>query len=154
GAAVSAHVHRVVDACAPIQDQEHALLAVECGADRHAQIELPVRQPQPNATVLGETSLGDVQTGHDFYAAQHGGLVLPWRAGDVMQHTVDAVTHPQPVGRRLEVNVARAGPQRLEDHHVHELDHRRLVGEGTQVRDGLLLFGEENQIAAAEVRRL
>ena len=71
-----------------------------------------------------------------------------------MQHTVDAVTHPQPVGRRLEMNVARARPQRLEDHHVHELDHRRLVGERAQVGDGLLFFGEKHQIAAAEVRCL
>src|SRR5438034_11293565 len=48
-----AELAQVADPRAAIQDAEHDTLAVERGTDRHAQVELSVRQPESNAPDLG-----------------------------------------------------------------------------------------------------
>ena len=61
-----------------------------------------------------------------------------------MQHPVDAVTHPEPVLERLDVDVRSPRLHRPADQQIHQADDRRLAGEVAQaldVLDGPLIVG-------------
>ncbi len=60
-----------------------------------------------------------------------------------MEHAVDPVPDPEAVGRGLQVEVAGPGPERLQEHDVDQLDHRRLGGQRLGVVQGLVLPGEQ-----------
>jgi septum formation topological specificity factor MinE len=74
-----------------------------------------------------------------------------------VEHAVDAVSYAQTVRRRLQVDVARARAQRLEDENVDELDDRSLVRERPEVVERAVLVGAQDlEVSAAQIggRRL
>ena len=134
-----------------IENPQHHTLAMQRGRDGHAEIELPIRETQADTAVLRDAPLRDVQVRHDLDATDHGRLVLPRRARDVVQHSVDPVAHPQPVRSGLQVDVARARAQCFENHDVDELDDGRLTGEGAQVVERLVFLSEQLEVGATQV---
>ena len=52
-----------------------------------------------------------------------------------MQHAVDAEADPEHLFVGLEVDVRCASANRVDQDHVHEPDHRRLVGRLLQLED-------------------
>ena len=55
---------------------------------------------EPEATVLWQAPLGDVEVGHDLHARRHAGRHPPRHGDRVVQHAVDAEADAQvaPVG--------------------------------------------------------
>ena len=85
------------------------------------------RQPDLDAAVLRQPLFRDAHVGHDLDAADERGLQLLGRIGHDLQHAVDAVAQAQPLLQRLEMNIARAHPVRLEDHEIDQADDVGVV---------------------------
>ena len=99
---------------------------------------------QPDAAVLRQATLGDVEIGHDLDARDHRRGEPARRRLDFMQHTVDAVAHDQTVFKRLEMDVGRAHFQRVGDDERHQAYHRRFGREVLQLLD----IGIESDVVA------
>ena len=110
-----------------VQDAEHDLLAVDGGEAGDPQIKLAAVDGERGAAVLGTPGLGDVHVAHDLDAREHGGLLGARHDHGLLQHPVDAVTDPQPVLLRLQVNVAGLGADGAVQDRVGEAHHRRVV---------------------------
>ena len=63
---------------------------------------------EPDAPVLRQALLGDVQLGHDLHARDDAGGHLARHGGDVLQDAVDAEADPHLVAVRREVDVGGA----------------------------------------------
>ena len=74
------------------------------------------------------------------------GPMEPGRSSTSLERAVDAVPDPDPVARRLDVDVGRPVAQALRDDHLHHADDRRLLVD----LGGLELLG----LAAQAVTRL
>ena len=86
------------DAAALLVEQtEHDALAAQRRHGRDAHVDLAVLQSQPNASVLRQPALGDVQLGHDLEAADDRRREMRRRRRRVLQHAVDAIAHAQSV---------------------------------------------------------
>jgi hypothetical protein len=77
---------------------------------------------------LREAALGDVERAHDFEAAGDGVLELDRRLHLLHQHAVDAVADAELLLVGLDVDVARALLDRVEEDGVDEADDRRALG--------------------------
>ena len=130
-----------------VEDPHHHRLAVHRRHRRHAQVDLLALHAQPDAAVLRQPALGDVQVGHDLDPRDHRGRQALGRRLDVVQHAVDAVADVQLVLERLDVDVGRAHVERVGDEQAHEADDRRL---GRQVLQ-LLHVGVEREFVAARL---
>ncbi len=111
-----------------VQDAHHDLLAPHGGQRRHPQIDLLPVVADRHPAVLGDPPLGDVDLGHDLEPGDDTGDHLPGRAVLLLQHTVDAVPHPQVPFGRLDVDVGGAVGDRLGDDQVDEPHDRRFLG--------------------------
>jgi len=89
----------------------------------------------------GTPPLGDVDLRHDLDAGDHGGLDVPGRGHDVVEDPVDAVADPHPALLGLDVDVAGALADGLEDDLVDEADDRRLVHQLAEAVEAHLLVG-------------
>ncbi len=101
--------------------------------------------------VLRDAALGDIQLAHHLDARNDGGVpVLGDGRHGVVQHAVDAVLDGHFLIARLDVDIAGAPLQRVEDGGVHQLDHRRDVAVGGQLVDGerfvLVLFLADHHV--------
>ena len=101
---------------------------------------------QPDAPVLGQAPLGDVELGHDLHARDHPGGHLARHRGDVLQDAVDPEADPYLLAVGREVDIRGAPLDRLGDDLVDELDDRRILVALVQRDDlgvffGLLLLG-------------
>ena len=85
---------------------------------------------QPDAAVLRQAPLGDVQVGHDLDARGDGEGQVPRRRHHLVQHAVGADADLELVLERLEVQVAGVVLDRQQQHHVQQLAHRGAVGQG------------------------
>ena len=130
-----------------VEDPHHDALAVHRRHRRHAQVDLLALHAQPDAPVLRQPPLGDVEVREDLDARDHGGREPARRRLDLVQHAVDPVAHDQPVLERLDVDVGRARSERVGDQQRHEADHRRLRREVLQ----LLHVGVERDLVAAHL---
>jgi hypothetical protein len=107
-----------------VENTHHDRLAVHGRYGRDAQIDFLALHPQPDAPVLREPALGDIEVGHDLHARDHGRRKSPrWRL-DLVQDPVDAVAHNQTVLERLDVDVRCSGFERVGDDERDEPDHR------------------------------
>jgi hypothetical protein len=80
-----------------------------------------------DAPVLRQPLLRDVELRHDLDARGDGVAELHRRRHDVVEDAVDAVADAQFLLVRLDVDVAGALLDRRHQHHVHQLDDRRLL---------------------------
>ncbi len=88
------------------------------------KVDVASTNPHLDAAVLGHPPLGDVHPGHDLVARGDRGLHV---LGDVVANVADPVypiTHPNTVGHRLDMNIARPPVYRLGDDQVDQLDDR------------------------------
>ena len=107
-----------------VEDPHHDRLAVHRRHRRDAQVDLLALDAQPDAAVLRQPALGDVEVGHDLDPRDHRRRQPLRRRLDLVQHAVDPVADDQPVLERLDVDVRRARLERVGD----EQDTRRITG--------------------------
>ena len=88
---------------------------------------------QPNATVLGQSALGNVEIGHDLDARRNGKGQVPRRRHHLVQHAVGTDANLELGFKRLEMQVAGMLADRQQQNHVQQLPHRGAVGEGFHV---------------------
>src|SRR3989442_1286436 len=114
---------------ARVEDAEHDRLAVDHRDHRYAQVDLAPANLEPDAPVLREALLGDVEVAEDLDARDDGGVELADLARDVglVEHAVDAVAHAELVVKRIDVNVAGAQLQGFGEDLVDELDDRCVL---------------------------
>ena len=97
--------------------------------DGDAEVDGRVPDPHPEAAVLGDALLGDVQLRHDLDAADDRAVVL---LGDGLhrrlEHAIDPVLDHHFLVAGLDVDVGGATVQGVEDRRIHEADDGRLVG--------------------------
>ncbi len=121
-----------------IEHTEHGVLAVDGRHDRHAEIDQAVLVAHAEAAVLGHAALGDIQFRHHLDARNDGGVpVLGNGRHRVMQNAVDAVFDGYFLIAGLDVNIAGAPFERVENGGIDQLDYRRdiRIGRG-QAIDG------------------
>ena len=118
-----------------VEDAQHDRLAVDARQRDDADVDLATLDGQPDAAVLGQAPLGDVEVGHDLDARDDAADHAPGHGGRAGEHAVDAEAHAHLVALGLEVDVRCALLDRLGDDRVHELDDRRVVGGLAQVDD-------------------
>ena len=82
---------------------------------------------------MRDPALGDVHLAHDLDTRDHRILDLLGHALHLVEDAVDPISDLHAVFVRLEVDVRRAHLERLEEHHIDQLDDRRLVGDVEQV---------------------
>src|SRR5262249_50968964 len=107
------------------QTHDYAL-AVRGGHGRDADVHVLAGQLDADAAVLRQTLLGDVQPGHDLDARDDHRLEALGRRDDVVEDAVDAEAHRQVALERLDVDVAGAVLDRLEEERIDQLDDRRF----------------------------
>ena len=93
---------------------------------RYTKVNILALNAQTNATVLRQTALGDVKVRHDLDARNNGSSLTLGRRFNLVQHAVNAVAHDQPIFERLDVNVGRAGFERVGDNQADQANHRRF----------------------------
>src|SRR6266498_17960 len=126
----------LLDARGEVAFVEHAqddLLAVHGGQEGNAEVEIASADFDPHATVLGQSPFGDVQAAHDLQARGEGDLQILRRRHLVHQRAIDAVAQADHFLEGLDVNVAGAFLDGLDEDEVGQLDDRRLFGGGGQL---------------------
>ena len=119
-----------------VQEPQNHALPVKGREGGDPDVHLPVLHPQADPAVLGNPSLRDIQLGHDLEPAHHGSRQsLGWGHG-VLKDAVDPVPDPQATRVALQVDIGGPGIQRLQQKEVHQLHHRRLVGQHDQIVQG------------------
>ena len=88
-----------------VEDAHHDRLAVYARQRHDSQVDVSAVDLQPDAAVLRQAPLGDVQVGHDLHARDHPRGCSPWNRRDVLQDAVDAEAHTQlvPIGSEMDV---------------------------------------------------
>src|ERR1700730_7436753 len=125
-----------------VEQTHDDFFADQAGADRDAEVHLAaLAQLELDAAVLREAALGDVELGHDLHAADDRCLQLHRRLHRLVEHAVDAVADAEVLLVRLDVDVARALLDRVEQDQVHELDHWRILRALLDIEDVLLVLG-------------
>ena len=110
------------------QQPDDDLLAVHRGHRGHPGVDAQGVHRDPGPAVLREPPLGDVHPGDDLEPADDGRQGAARHGQHLAEHAVDPVADAQAVPLRLDVDVARAGADRVGQHHGHQPDGRRLVG--------------------------
>ncbi|CCF70565.1 hypothetical protein XAPC_4302 [Xanthomonas citri pv. punicae str. LMG 859] len=116
---------------AAVQDTQHHLLSEQGrqGADTEVDL-LGLGQVELDAPVLRHPLLGDIQLRHHLQPRCDALVQLHRRLGHVLQQAIDAQAHPVVVFIRLEMDVRGSPPDRIHQHLVDELHHRRVVALG------------------------
>jgi hypothetical protein len=116
-----------------IEQAENEALAVDRGDAREADVDLAAADADAGVAVLGAVAVGDVELGHDLQSRADGGRERERRAERVDQHAVDAEADDELVLHRVDVDVAGATAEGLEEDHVDEADDGRLARELEEV---------------------
>ena len=116
---------------------------------RHPQVDLAPAGGEGDASVLGNAVLGDVEAGHDLEARRDAALDRLRRAGDLVEHAVDAEPDAEVVGARLDVDVRGALLEGLAQDQVDVLDDRGVLDHRVQVGE----LGDLGLVAGRGLRR-
>ncbi len=116
-----------------IEQAEHYALAVDRGHRRDAEVELPLGEAEPDPSILRPAPLGDVELGDRLESGDDREVHLARRLRRGREDAVHAEPHVESRARGLEVDVARAGVDRLAEEQVDVADDRRLVREVADV---------------------
>ena len=92
------------------------------------QVDGPALKQDRGAAILRPHPVGDVETRHDFQAADQVGGDFFRKRGDVVQHAVNAVPHQQGVVVGLEMDIAHLRVERVHDHRVERFDRAAAHG--------------------------
>src|SRR6185437_710958 len=88
-----------------VEDAEHDAFAVQRWHGRYAKIDVMPADREPDAAILRQPALGDIQPGHDLDAGYDRRLQACRRRLDLVQYAVVAVANAQPVLERFDVHV-------------------------------------------------
>src|SRR5215467_14468123 len=77
--------------------------------------------------ILWQAPFGDIQHRHNLDARDNRRLKAPWRRLDLVEHTVIAVTNTKTILERVDVDVRRAGLDRVRDQLIYQTDERGLA---------------------------
>ncbi len=142
-----------------VEQTEHHALAVQRGRRGHTHVDRAILQPQTDAAILRQPTLGDVEIGHDLEPADDRRREMRRRRRRGLQHAVDAIADAQPIGERLEMHVGGARLERFENEQIHQPHHGRLVGEVHEVverqfarQQAAVVFGEPRDQAFGRTR--
>ena len=121
-----------------IEHTEHGVFAVDGRHDGDAEIDQPGFVAHAETAVLRDAALGDIEFAHDLDARNDGGVpVLRDGRHGVVQHAVDAVLDDHFLIAGLDVDIAGAPFERVEDGGIDQLDDRRDVAvTGREAVDG------------------
>ena len=125
-------------------------LAVGGRDGRDADVDVLAGELDADAAVLRQALLGDVQAGHDLDARDDDRLEALRRRDDVVEDAVDAEADRQVALERLDVDVAGAVLDRLEEQRVDQPDDRRLVVGVEQVARLLEVGGHQVEALLVE----
>ena len=117
----------------PVEQPEHDAFAEAGRHERDADVDVPPGDAEPDATVLREATLGDVEPRHDLHPRGQGCVHAGGRGEDAVEDAVDAESHGSRALEGFEVDVARAGLHRLEEERVHQPDDGGLVARFEEV---------------------
>src|SRR6266581_2806092 len=122
-----------------VEDADHHVLAVHTRDDRDPEVDVARAQPQLEAAVLRHALLGDIELGHHLEARNEGAVMAPVeRLHRRVEHAVDAVLDRDSALVGLDVDVARALGEGVQEQRVDQPHHRaRHVAELLE-RNGLL----------------
>src|SRR6185436_1537394 len=118
------------DAAALIQQTHHGRFAVLGRHRRNAHVDLDVPNFYVEAPVLWQPSFRDVQPGHELQPQDHRGGDFRVRFGLHVQHAVDPEADEHLVFLRFDMNVRNAHLDRVLEHGLQQLHHRRILGSG------------------------
>ncbi len=127
------------------------------GKRRNAEVHLAAFHGDLEPPILRLVVLGNVHLGHDFDARDECRVHIAPRPQRFVHLPVDAKSHHRKLAARLDVNVARAGANRLHEQVIHEVDDRAAVDHRLDVRQidfrgiGLQLHGRLVQIGRHRV---
>src|SRR6266540_1105074 len=111
-----------------VQDADDGVLAVHGRHDGHAEIDGAAADLDPEAAVLRDPLLRDVQLGHDLDAADDRGvMLLGHRLHGRLQHPVDAVLDDDLGVAGLDVDVRGPAVEGIEDGGIDETDDGRGI---------------------------
>ena len=131
-----------------VEDADDRVLAVDGGHDGDAEVDAAATDLHPEAAVLRDALLRDVQLGHDLDATDDRRVMLLGdRLHGRLEHAVDAVLDDDLGVAGLDVDVGGAAVQGVEDGGVDELDDGR--GVGLDLVDGQDLFAAARPRAGA-----
>ena len=99
----------------------------------HAKINLRATNYDPAASILRNTTLGDIEPGHNLKARQQALRHSQWRCGHSLQKTVDTQTHPQRPGKRLDVKIGCTLFDRRAQKFVERTHDRRAARKIAQI---------------------
>ena len=110
-----------------IEQSQHDALAERGRYRRDAQVDIAAGYAQPDASVLRQPLLRDIEARHDLDARGDRRLKTLGRREHVVHHAVHAEAHHHFLFEHFDVNVARAVLDRLGQDAVDELDNRRRI---------------------------
>jgi hypothetical protein len=124
-----------------VEDAHDDRLAMHAGQRDDAQVHMAALDREPDAPVLRDALLRDIQVRHDLHARDDAGGHAPRHGGDVLQHAVDAEAHAHLFAIGREMDIGGVHLHGLGDDLVDELDDGRVVGGLAQIDDLGALLG-------------
>ena len=110
-----------------IEHAQHDAFAKLRRQRRDAQVDRAAGDVLLDAAVLRQAALGDVHVRHHFHARNDRQREMARRRRHFVKRAVDAITNFEFVFERLEMDVARAVLDRLEQDQIDEANDRRGV---------------------------
>ena len=152
------HAHRVdgTGERTLVEDTDDDLLAVDGRQERDTQIDFLARHADAEAAVLRDAAFSDVQTGEDLDARGDGELQALGRTAGLDEIAVEPVAQAHAFLGGLDVDVARAVLQGLDEDQIDDADHRAVLavsGEAVEVDFLALLALDLDGVAGRPSRR-
>src|ERR1700722_16348027 len=128
-----------------VEHAEHDFFTVDRGQKGDAQIEVLAADANAHTTVLREAAFGDVEAAHDLNTRGERQLHLLGRRSDVDERAVNAITETDHLFKRLDVNIAGAVLDGLDENEVGQFDDGGFFAGGGELVEVDLLhrfFGD------------
>ncbi len=106
---------------------------MHCRHDRNAKVVVSPADPNAHTPVLRKPALGNIQAAHDFEARSQRELHLLRRRRGVHEHAIYAVTKAKRLFKWLDMNIARAVFDGLNQDQVRQFDDRRFFAGSRQL---------------------
>src|SRR6266849_1716920 len=128
----------ILDEVGAVEDAHRHALAVERRDGGDAQIIVLPADGDPDAAVLRQAALGDVELRHDLDARDDGGAQPGRRRRALTQEAVDPVANDEAVVEGFDMDVGRTAFDAARDQEIDETDDRGLARQVAQTVDVLV----------------
>ena len=110
-----------------IEHPHHHALAVDRRRRRHAKVDVMPPHGDPQPSILGKPSFGDVEPGHHLDTGDERRAHGRRHLSRITKDAIDAKSERQTIVARLDMNVRCAFVDRARDKSVDRPDHRRIA---------------------------